>query len=124
MNEILDDLEEELEDEEDGGGQPKNKRNEHLRPWMYKKGQSGNPNGRPHGISLKEYARKKFRTMTDEEREEFFNGMDKKTLWEMAEGKPEAKVEHSGKITTEVSSMSDEELRRLASGGEEGTGEA
>lgn len=58
-----------------------------LQPYMYKKGQSGNPNGRPEGISLKEYARKKFRLMTDEEREEFLEGIDKKTIWEMAEDK-------------------------------------
>jgi hypothetical protein len=32
----------------------------------------------------------KFRHMTDEEREDFFNGIDKKVLWEMGEGKPEA----------------------------------
>lgn len=59
-----------------------------LLPHVYKKGQSGNPKGRPEGISLKEYARIKFRLMSDEEREEFFNGIDKKTLWEMGEGKP------------------------------------
>lgn len=59
-----------------------------LQPYAYKKGQSGNPSGRPEGISLKEYVRMKFRHMTDEEREEFLEGIDKKTLWEMAEDKP------------------------------------
>ena len=58
------------------------------RPWLYKKGQIGNPAGRPVGtFSLKEYAKKKLASMNDEEREEFFEGMDKKVIWEMAEGK-------------------------------------
>lgn len=64
-----------------------------LLPYQYKKGQSGNPSGRPKGISLKEYARNKLLTMTDEEREDFFNGLPKDKIWEMAEGKAEAKTE-------------------------------
>ena len=66
---------------------------EQLRPFQYKKGQSGNPSGRPKGISLKEYARNKLLYMTDEEREDFFNGLSKDTIWEMAEGKAEAKAD-------------------------------
>lgn len=58
-----------------------------LQPYMYKKGQSGNPSGRPEGISMKEYVRMKFRHMTDEEREEYLEGVDKKVIWEMAEDK-------------------------------------
>lgn len=64
------------------------------RPWLYKKGQSGNPGGRPVGSkSLKTYIREKFERMTDEEREEFLEGLDKKVLWEMGEGKPETKTD-------------------------------
>src|ERR1035437_6888117 len=58
-----------------------------LRPYQYKKGQSGNPAGRAKGISLKEYAKNKLASMTEEEREDFMEGIDKQTIWEMAESK-------------------------------------
>lgn len=76
-----------------------------LRPFQYKKGQSGNPSGRPKGISLKEYARNKLLTMTDEEREDFFNGLNKDTIWEMAEGKADTKgdMNIAGTLTIQVS---------------------
>ncbi len=64
------------------------------RPWLYKKGQSGNPKGRPPGtFSLREYTKRKLASMTDEEREEYLEGLDKKTIWEMAEGKPAQAVD-------------------------------
>ena len=57
------------------------------RPWLWKKGQSGNPAGRPKGMTAKERAKAYLMTMSDEEFEDFLDGMDKKTIWEMAEGK-------------------------------------
>lgn len=64
------------------------------RPWLYKKGQSGNPKGRPPGtFSMKEYVKRKLKDMTDEEREEFLEGVDKRIIWEMAEGKAETKTD-------------------------------
>jgi hypothetical protein len=66
---------------------------EHLKPWQYKKGQSGNPTGRAKGISLKEYVKMKFATMTDDEREDFINGMDKVDLFKMAEGMPQTNTD-------------------------------
>lgn len=68
---------------------------ENNRPssW-YKKGQSGNPGGRPKGsISMKQYVKNKLLSMTDEEREVFLEGVDKRILWEMAEGKAETKTD-------------------------------
>lgn len=79
---------------EDAGEQSGSRNYDHLKPWQFKPGQSGNPSGRkPGSISLKEWVRKMLYEMTDEERIEFLKGMDKKVLWEMSEGKADAKVE-------------------------------
>lgn len=79
---------------EDTGEQATNRNYDHLKPWQFKPGQSGNPSGRkPGSISLKEWVRKMLYEMTDDERIEFLKGIDKKTLWEMSEGKPDGKTE-------------------------------
>lgn len=60
----------------------------------------GNKNGRPKGSkSLKTYAKEVLQDMTDDEKLEFLEGVDKKVLWEMAEGKPKQETEHSGNLT-------------------------
>lgn len=81
--------------------QPKN-RADHLAAYQFKKGQSGNPNGRPPGKSLKERAKAMLNSMTEEEEQEFLHGIDKKTIWEMAEGKPKQDVEGDVTVTTKI----------------------
>lgn len=75
----------------------KEQRKEQIKPWQFKKGQSGNPFGRPPGKSLKERTKAMLNAMTEEEEQEFLEGLDKRVVWEMAEGKPEAKTDITSK---------------------------
>jgi len=60
-----------------------------LQKYVFKKGISGNPSGRPQGVkSMKEYAREYLESMSDDDRVEFLNSLDHKFVWEMGEGKP------------------------------------
>lgn len=86
-------------------GEQRDNRIEALRPYQFKKGQSGNPSGRPAGKSLKERAKAMLNTMTAEEEQVFLEGIDKKTIWEMAEGKPKQDLEADIILTSKIISV-------------------
>ena len=63
--------------------------------YQWKKGQSGNIMGRPKGKTMKEYAREYLARMSDEERDEWLEGLDKEIIWKMSEGNPKQDTEVS-----------------------------
>lgn len=83
-----------------------NKAPKQFQKYLFKKGVSGNPGGRPKGSkSMKSYAREYLEVMEEQDRIEFLNSIDPKTVWEMSEGKPKQDVEMSGELTSKVISV-------------------
>lgn len=82
------------------------------KPWLWKKGQSGNIMGRPKGKTMKEYARQYLERMTDEERDEWLEGLPKEIIWKMSEGNPkqDADITSNGK---EIATISPEDRAKL-----------
>lgn len=93
---------------EESGEQNKDSSAPWLRPWHFKKGQSGNPSGMPKGYkSLKTRAKEYLQGLGDDEAIEYFNGLNKLDVWKMAEGNPETKTDV--KINKDVT-FTEEEL--------------
>ena len=103
-------MNEELSQESMAGEQLENQptRNpaEHLKPWQFQPGKSGNPSGKKPGTkSLKTYAMEMLRDMTDEQKLEYLKGLDKDKIWEMGEGKAKQDMDINAEVTTKVVSI-------------------
>jgi len=91
-------------EEEITGEQPENSKvPKQLRKYVFKKGVSGNPEGRPKGaISMKEYAKRYLERMPEEDRVEFLNSLDHRIIWEMGEGKAKQDLDIQGEMVSKI----------------------
>ena len=77
-----------------------------IRKYAFKPGVSGNPGGRPKGSkSMKQWAKEYLESMPEEDRVEFVNSVDHKTIWEMSEGKAKQDIDANVDVVTHVISI-------------------
>ena len=99
--------------EKDNELKPANQENNRNLDGTFKKGMSGNLNGRPKGQSLKEYWRQRFQNMTDEEKIAFTDKVGADTVWKMAEGNPDSKSEVKTDLTLNMAPEDKEKIKNV-----------
>jgi hypothetical protein len=68
-----------------------------LKQYQFQKGQSGNPGGAKKGKRLKTFALELLENMDEEAKANFLKEIEPRIVWEMAEGKAEAKTDITSK---------------------------
>jgi hypothetical protein len=70
------------------------------KPWLFKKGISGNPGGRPKGSkSMKQFAKEYLESLPDDEKLTYLEGLPKDIIWKMAEGNPHSSTDSKVEVT-------------------------
>lgn len=81
--------------------------------YSWKKGQSGNPAGRPKGKTLKTFAREYLESLPDDEKIDFLAVLPESLVWQMAEGNPDNKQEIKHDIGTNFTPEEIENAKQL-----------
>ena len=81
---------------------PRKKSYDWLKQYQFQKGNNANPNGRPKGKSLKEFAREFLMALPDEEKTNYLACLPEDIVWKMAEGNPDIGVQHSGEVEFKI----------------------
>jgi len=82
---------------------PNNQVPKQLQPYVWKKGQTGNPKGRPKGKTLKEFAREYLESLPDEDKLEYLASLPTEIVWKMAEGNPHSTEESKTETSVTIS---------------------
>lgn len=72
---------------------PQRKSYDWLKQYQFQKGNNANPNGRPKGQSLKEFARIFLMSLPDEDKLDYLSTMPEDFVWKMAEGAPQTNTD-------------------------------
>jgi|SRR3990167_11045358 len=76
-----------------------------LKQYQFQAGNCANPEGRPKGKSLKEFAREFLMNLPDEDKADYLSCLPEDLVWKMAEGNPsnDDSLKVEGKIIVEIS---------------------